>query len=542
METRRILHRYLPGIFLLALIVSGQSFEVLYNFPATATPYGGLVQDGAGNIYGTTFNGGNNDRGGIFRMTSNGVFSTLYSFGSTPNDGQSPFAGLCLAPDGNLYGTTTTGGLFGMGTLFVITPAGTLTTLFPFRGTRQRSTDADGANPYGRLTVSADGRYLLGTTRGGTLDFVGGCLFQLDLTTQNIYTLAAFGGAGGTAPMGEVIPVTGSSRLLTTTSIGGAVNRGTVAAIDSYSPTSLFTFDGTTGDNPQGGVILASDGFVYGTTYAGGANNFGTAFKMTISGSLVWSYSFDRFTGGAIRPSAALVQGNDGNFYGTTAGGASGLTGTIFKVTPAGSLTNIVDFRNTTASSPMGGPLLQAADGRFYGVASAGGQFGGGVLFRFDIPPAIVRQPVSVTWPVGGSVTLSATLGGSGPSTYQWQKNSQNIPQATSSNLVLNPLQFSDAADYRLIVSNVVGSVVSDAATLTVIPRPAFQSIALAGGNISTIWSTVAGQKYELQSTSSPDLGNWSAITAITNATGPTVTSSGPLAPPFKYFRVRWVP
>ena len=259
-------------------------------------PRAGLVQASDGNFYGTTEGSGGNNNcvsgcGTVFKITPSATLTTLYRFCSQANcaDGESPRAGLVQASDGNFYGTTSGGGggvycAFGCGTVFRITPSGTLTTLHSFNG-------SDGVGPSAALVQATDG---------------------------NVYGTTLFGGSGGCdSGCGTVFKITPSGAL-----------------------TTLHSFAGypTEGANPFAGLVQASDGNFYGTTYNGGANSScsppyygcGTVFKITPSGTLTTLHSFNGSDGAG--PTATQVQASDGNFYGTTYLGAAGNFGTVFRL------------------------------------------------------------------------------------------------------------------------------------------------------------------------------------------------------------------
>jgi uncharacterized repeat protein (TIGR03803 family) len=288
-----------------------------------------LLQATDGNFYGTSYAGGAYSYGTVFKITPSGTLTTLYSF--DVGDGAQPYAGLVQATDGNFYGTTVSGGRARDGTVFEITPSGTLSTLYSFCS---QANCGDGANPYAGLVQATDG------------NFYG------------------------------------------TTSAGGAYDTGTVFKITrSGTLTTLHSFDGTDGASPRAGLVQATDGNFYGTTGGGGAYDSGTVFEITPSGTLTTLYSFcpAGFPCADGAGPAGLVQAIDGNFYGTTYyGGASGNCGlgcgTVFKITPSGTLSTLHSFDNGDGNQPRGA-LLQSTDGNFYGTTFAGGA-GYGTVFR----------------------------------------------------------------------------------------------------------------------------------------------------------------
>jgi uncharacterized repeat protein (TIGR03803 family) len=257
-----------------------------------SNPQAALVEGSDGNFYGTTYSGGASSSGTVFRITPAGSLTNLHSF-SGP-DGAFPYAGLLLAGDGNFYGTTYLGGASGSGTVFRITPTGSLTNLHSFSG-------PDGASPQAALVEGTDGNFY-GTTY-----------------------------AGGTSGSGAVFRITTSGSL-----------------------TNLHSFSGADGGNSWAALVLGSDGNFYGTTYLGGTGKDGTIFRITPSGSLTNLHMFAGGTDGAF-PQDALIQGSDGNFYGTTVNGGTNNDGTIFKLTvpfspPANQISEIQFFTvfNTT--------------------------------------------------------------------------------------------------------------------------------------------------------------------------------------------------
>ena len=322
---------------IMAIVSSAQTFTTLADFNVSngAFPSGSLVQGTDGNFYGTTLSGGANGDGTVFKITSSGTLTTLYSFCSQTNcsDGTSPFAGLVQGSDGNFYGTTSGGGAKSYGTVFKMTSTGALTTLYSFCS---QSGCSDGSFPEAGLVQGSDGNFY------GTTD------------------------EGGTNGDGTVFKITSSGTL-----------------------TTLYSFCSkngcSDGENPSAGLVQGSDGNFYGATENGGANgNNGTVFKITPAGTLTTLYSFCSApcTDGA-NPNG-LVQASDGNFYGTTGHGGANDYGTIFKITPTGTLTTLYSFCSQSGCSdgeyPIAG-LMQAVNGTFYGTTSSGGSSNDGTVF-----------------------------------------------------------------------------------------------------------------------------------------------------------------
>jgi uncharacterized repeat protein (TIGR03803 family) len=376
-------------------------------------PLFGLAAGGDGNFYGTSAEGGANGIGAVFKVTPNGVVTPLASFAFDAN-GAMPSAGLTLGPDGELYGITASAGEIGAGTIFKITTEGVLTTLHSFQFT-------DGFVHQAALTVGPDGN-LYGTSRdGGTAD--QGSVFRI--TTNGDYaTLASFAGTNGAVAISP-LTVGADGQLYGATQLGGAANLGTIYKITTNGvlttlasftesvnalPTSglLLASDGNfygctqgaifkvspegsiaivaslmplDGINPQAGLTLGLDGNFYGTTRAGGSNNFGTIFRLTPQGSLTRLVAFNGTNGSF--PQSTLTLGKDGNFYGTTtSGGSAKFFGTVFRFSTDGTLTTLASFDGTNSGSSPDCPLLIDTEGNLYGTAPQSGPGLRGTVFR----------------------------------------------------------------------------------------------------------------------------------------------------------------
>jgi uncharacterized repeat protein (TIGR03803 family) len=358
-------------------ITTNGKLTTLYNFCphldcADGKYASALIQGTDGNFYGTTSEGGahfckmrkrNYGCGTIFRITPTGKLKTLYSFcpqgGKVCTDGAAPYAALIQASDGNFYGTTGKGGANNDGTIFKITPSGTLTTLHGFDGT-------DGATPLAGLVQATNG---------------------------NFYGVTIAGGANND---GTIFKIT---------------TGGTLTILHSFCSQNNCA----DGGYAEGTLVQGTDGSFYGTTYLGGTKNAGTVFNITSSGTLTTLHSFDGADGGGLV--AGLVRGTDGNFYGTTYDGA--LAGTIFRITPSGVLTNLYNFclqSNCTDGGYPGAGLIQGTNGKFYGATDFGGANGlcdygegCGTIFSLsvDLGPFVETQPTF--GPVGADVKILGT-------------------------------------------------------------------------------------------------------------------------------------
>ena len=368
--------------------LAAQTFTTLFSFNFTDgnLPIGGLVQATDGNFYGTTATGGlnrckvhrthsdpngvNNGCGTIFKITPRGALTSLHTFDGT--DGEYPESGVVQGVDGNFYGTTQAGGtdtscdyglIPGCGTIFKITPSGTFTTLHSFQLT-------DGAIPARKLVQGTDGNFY-----GAT-------------------------GAGGANGYGTVYKITPSGTL-----------------------TTLHTFDGTDGSGPNA-LVQGTNGNLYGTTIEGGTGGnaenapSGTVFEITPSGTITTLFNFDNLNnqnpGGP--QVGALVQGTgtDGNFYGLTVEGGSGVgcgtagCGTLFKMTPSGTLTVVYSIPGPTANGIPDAGLIQSTNGNFYGATSGGGlDYGTIYSLSVGLGPFVETQTASGA--VGATVNILGT-------------------------------------------------------------------------------------------------------------------------------------
>ena len=305
--------------------------------------------------------------------------TTLYSFTGN-NDGEYPQAVLVQGSDGNFYGTTYGWSQLYGSRVFKITPSGVLTTLHNFTG------GSDGAQPMAGLVQGRDGNFY-GTTEVGGSSYLYGTVFKIT-PSGDLTTLHSFDGySDGGYPMAGLVQGS-DGNFYGTTSVGGPNEDplsgygGTVFKITTNGAlTSLYNFTGNAnGGNPEAGLVQGSDGNFYGTTSSDGAG-YGTVFKITPNGVLTTLHSFTGDTNGG-NPTAGLVQGSDGNFYGTTSIDGAGY-GTVFKITTNGVLTTLYSFTGYSDGWKPSG-LVQGSDGNFYGTTAFGsyGQDTGGTVFE----------------------------------------------------------------------------------------------------------------------------------------------------------------
>ena len=359
--------------------------SVLYSFDGPtdgAGPNGDLIQASDGNLYGTTWGGGAYDFGTVFRITPAGTETVLYSFAGPTADGAHPNGDLIQASDGNFYGMTLQGGASTyFGTIFKFTPAGTESVLHSFN-----NGPTDGGRANGNLIQASDGNFYGMTQVGGANGY--GTVFKVTPAgTETVLCSFKGGPSDGAAALGSLIQAS-DGNFYGMTAEGGANNFGTVFKITpAGSEVVLYSFKGGVSDgaDPANSLIQASDGNFYGMTAEGGANNFGTVFKITPAGSEVVLYSFKGGPSDGAGPNGDLIQASDDNFYGMTYGGGANGFGTIFKITPAGTETVLYSFKGgpSDGASPIDS-LIQTSDGNLYGMTQGGGVIGAGIVFEFN--------------------------------------------------------------------------------------------------------------------------------------------------------------
>jgi uncharacterized repeat protein (TIGR03803 family) len=358
---------------------------VMYPFagsPDGAIPYDSLISDSSGNFYGTTVAGGTGKCsagcGTVFKMTSSGKETVIYSFTGGTTDGAAPYASLVRDKSGNLYGTTSTGGTNMTGTVFKISPSDAESILYNFGSPLSK----DGTDPRGTLAIDAQGN-LYGTTMTGGTHFVG-TVFKV--TPSGVETvLYNFSGPDGETPIGGPI-LDKSGNLYGTTYLGGAHNLGVVYALSpSGIETLLYSFNVIPdAELPECGLVFDKAGNLYGTTQQGGTHGDGTVFKVVPSSKTeTVLYSFGSKIADGVLPYAGVIFDPKGNLYGTTTGGGADVAGIVFRLTPAGVESILHNFgapNTTDGGMPFGGVII--ANGALYGTTSGGGVHALGTVFK----------------------------------------------------------------------------------------------------------------------------------------------------------------
>ena len=416
MEHQRSLRGAFASLYaiVVAIALPAQTLTTLHNFNMKNGNYpAGMLQATDGNLYGITNSGGPSNNGTIFRITPGGAFATVYNFCSLSScaDGSVP-TGMIQATDGNLYGTTSTGGANNIGTVFKLTLSGALTTLYSFC---TKNTCPGGNVPQEGLVEGADGNFY-GTTFYGGPDPSGigyGGVFKITpggKLTSLYYFCTLSKCADGYYPLGGLVQ-TSNGDFYGTTSNGGsyAPYDGTIFKITPNGTlTTLYSFNCSKsgcamGGQPHAGLTLASNGELYGTTMVGGKPapfTGGTVFAITTGDMLTTLNSFCNSAGCPQGDSvqAPLIQGSDGNLYGTSTVNGTSNGGAVFSVTPNGALATVYSFcfgKQCTGGYYPDGGLVQATNGDFYGTTSRGGTHFAGTIFRLStgLKPFVTARP-----------------------------------------------------------------------------------------------------------------------------------------------------
>jgi uncharacterized repeat protein (TIGR03803 family) len=375
--TRVLCSLFVALIWAVPLPAQAQTYVDMFDFvdaKGCCPSYPGVLAQGRdGNIYGTTQNGGTNTFGTFFVVNPSTGLAKLYDFDGT--HGQYPQAGLAMGFDGNFYGTTYLGGTTpSLGVLFKLTPGGSLTVLHNF------ANSTDGAYPRQPPIPAPDGN-LYGITGNGTNYYI------YRVTPSGTFTPVATPPGYSYAPL--LLATDG--KLYGVTNYGGTYNGGTVFQLTLGKTPKvkiIYSFGVTpsTGFNPTGALMQASDGKLYGTTPNGGNASGGVLFQVTTAGGYKVLHNFAAAAPATdgYGPVAGLVQGSDGFLYGVNPNGGSAGFGTLFKINTSGSIFQVLhNFDGISGANPTSTPILHT-NGKIYGMTMSGGAFHQGVFYSFD--------------------------------------------------------------------------------------------------------------------------------------------------------------
>jgi uncharacterized repeat protein (TIGR03803 family) len=366
-------------VLVLAALAPAQTFTDLYNFTGSsgAWSYTGLVEDNIGNLYGTTLYGGSSNYGVVFEVSSSGTATVLYNFtGST--DGGYPFAPVIRDSQGNLYGTTETGGTASCGVVFKVDTAGNETVLYSFAGG-----PTDGCYPYQGLVMDKKGN-LYGTTSAGGV-YGWGAVYKL--TPQGKETmLHSFGAASdGEYPYYGHLLIDGAGNLYGITLFGGSSYEGVLYKLTPKGKeTVLHSFAGGSSDGcwPYGSVTIDKAGNLYGTTEFCGSSDHGTVWKVSPDGTETILHNFAGGKSDGCEPIAGVVLDSKGNLYGNTQLCGAWNYGTVWRLSTKGKLKLLHSFAYSDGAFPIG-ELLRTATGELFGTTNAGGSSYYGTVWSY---------------------------------------------------------------------------------------------------------------------------------------------------------------
>lgn len=352
---------------IIALTTPGEDYE-----EAPRTVRSDMLLASDGNVYFGAFAGGKG-AGAVARLTPAGVLSTLYSLAGNGSEGLSIIGPLMQASDGALYGTAYLGGEEGLGTLFRLTLDGTFSILHHFGGGQPNA-----ILPYTGVTEGPDGQLYGTTLRGGTPD--AGVVYRIGVDGSGYTVLHEFGGSSGIHPEGTLV-LAADGMLYGTTALGGENNRGTIYRISTAGAVEVlyhfpalgrFSENGqpvnATGANPRAGMMIGADGNFYGTAHKGGEFGFGTVFRLTPAGELTVVHAFSGPSFGGATPLSSLTQDAEGNIYGTTEAGGTLHRGTAWRLAPDGTHSILHSF-NGSSDGVMPYASVLPAHGTLYAIS-----------------------------------------------------------------------------------------------------------------------------------------------------------------------------
>jgi uncharacterized repeat protein (TIGR03803 family) len=415
-------------VLVLAALAQAQTFTTLYNFDGTTDgeiPIAGVIQDSAGNLYGTTYWGGNPNHcratgggcGVVYEVNAAGTQTVLHSFSGL--DGEMPDTPLVRDGAGNLYGTTQLGGGSsqcsseeGCGVVFKLDTAGKETVLHNFTG------GADGCIPSQGLVMD-NAANLYGTTLYcGFSNY--GTIFKID-NAGNFTVLYSFTGSDGANPEGGHLTMDESGNLYGATAYGGSTacsNGGGCGVLFELSESGTYAvlhrFAGGTADGcqPNGSVVMDLAGNLYGTTVGCGSSNKGTIWKVSKKGQKTILHNFAGGTSDGCWPLGGVTRNSKGSLYGVSESCGTNNEGALYELTANGKFALLHSFDGSDGSNPTG-ELLPTTSGILYGTADNGGPYGAGTVWSYSTvmektTTTLASSPNPST--VGQDVTFTATI------------------------------------------------------------------------------------------------------------------------------------
>jgi uncharacterized repeat protein (TIGR03803 family) len=435
----------------------------------------------------------------------------------------------------------------------------TFTNLVSFAGT-------NGNGPIGTLVQGRDGALYGVTQSGGT----GGTVFKMALN-GTLTILTSFYTNGSLPHAGLVQGSDGN--FYGTTSSGGQYQDGTIFRVTPGGLLKvLVSFNGTNGESPAAELVQGTDGSFYGTTQLGGQYHdsngyvYGTAFKMTADGVLTTLVSFNSTNGAGYQPWSSLLQSGDGNFYGTTRAGGGRGCGTLFQITPAGALPNLLSFNGTNGNGSFFS-LVRGADGNLYGTSDGGGLYGCGTVYRVTVGGVLTTLasfngtngyfPRGMTQATDGNFYGMTGFGGIGYDcdNHLSYSGSGTVFQMTPAGAVTSLVLFTNselpfggllqASDGNLYGMTRQGGAYGHGSIfrLSVPMPPVFRTMTQTGSTVGLAWSAVAGQRYQVQYSTNLGQTNWINLGSPFAATDGTATASDTIGlGPQRLYRVVLLP
>ncbi|NPD45586.1 choice-of-anchor tandem repeat GloVer-containing protein [Lentimicrobium sp. S6] len=401
---------------------SDNSFSKKIEFDGTSKgsmPYGSLVEATNNKLYGMTKLGGTNNIGVLFEYDpSDNSFTKKIDFDNT-NNGKYPTGSLFLASNGQLYGMTQLGGTNSKGVLFEYDPSdNSFIKKIEFDGTNM------GQNPYGSLIQASDGM-LYGMNESGGISSKG-VLFEYNPGSGTITKKIDFDGSSmGANPLGSLIQAS-NGKLYGMTQFGGLINEGVLFEFDLNSDTYskkidfMFAYNGY---GSWGALLQASNGKFYGLANGGGASNYGVLFEYDQANG-IYTIKVDFETDKGRSPVGSLIQASNGMLYGMNQTGGANLGGVLFEYDPVNDVyTNKIDFDNILTGRYSQGSLIQASNDKLYGMTSNGGTDGLGVLFEYDLGSSTFSKKIDFDGSIKGANPLGSLIQASNGKLYGMTSN-----------------------------------------------------------------------------------------------------------------------
>jgi uncharacterized repeat protein (TIGR03803 family) len=370
-------------------------FSVLHHFtdPTGSQPVGTLEVDLGGSLLGTASVGGQDGWGSVFRLTTGGEYNSLLSFSGTDGlfAGAASRCGLTSGDGGVFFGVASAGGPGQRGVIFRIDGSDVFSVVADFSPMR-------GWAPSGAPVRERGGNLVFPMAEGGA---GGRGVLSSVSTDEGVVPVQSFEIEIGGRPDGPFLPL--DAGLLATTTLGGAVDHGTIVLLDPpESPTTVASLNTTAGEGIRGPLVENEPNRFYGVSLAGGLSGNGTVFRVSLNGVVERLFSFSG-TGGihpGSRPQAPLVRGSDGSLYGVTERGGQADQGVVFKLSTDQTFSILSEFQSSAPRQPRGG-LCLTGDGRIFGTTSLGGAADAGTVFELDPNTGILTERAFFTGATG---------------------------------------------------------------------------------------------------------------------------------------------